>query len=199
MKNNEQKSKIATKSTKKVEYHIKTKMCEHMERRWAKEQLPSDWKTAIHKKKHMIDCSNYLEIALNDVVLVTLLGKKNGIFFGKSIWEMPLAIRKSILIIELSFMLKKIMMSFYEYQIHTCLLFVDFIDAYDLIYQRNLTNDLKESNVPAKYRNMLKLAHNNTKSKIQIYGRKSEEFEVTRVLKQENPLSSTLFNFVLEK
>jgi len=79
------------------------------------------------------------------------------------------------------------------------MIFVDFKQAYDSINRDQLWTALMNLGIPNKLIRIIKICNSNTLYKVRWQGELSPHFEVKSWLKQEDALSPTLFNLVLEK
>jgi len=77
-------------------------------------------------------------------------------------------------------------------------LFIDFKKAYDSVRREVLYNILIEFGIPKKLVRLIKMCLTETYSRVRVGKSLSDMFPVSNGLKQEDPLSPLLFNFVLE-
>ena len=96
------------------------------------------------------------------------------------------------------FALRQISEKYYEFNRTVWNVFIDFSQAYDSIHRKSLWHILESFGVPNKLIKLLQACYSSTRGKVRIGGQLSEEFEITSGLKQGCPLSTILFNFVLE-
>jgi len=173
---------------------------------WEEEDYPDSWKTSIiqpiHKKGDVTDCSNYRGIALVDVVykvLATLIKQRLENHAVPCLGEYQGGFRKGRSTTDQVFMLKQTLIGCYEYEIPTYLLFVDFKGAYDNLSRQELFEILKDFQIPTKLIRLVKMTLQKTKSIVKVNGALTGNFEVRKGVRQGDPLSTLLFNLVLEK
>lgn len=78
------------------------------------------------------------------------------------------------------------------------ILFIDFKQAYDSITREKLYEALGKLRIPNKLINLVKMTLHNTSNRILVEGSFSNQFIVKKGLRQGDPLSTDLFNLVLE-
>jgi hypothetical protein len=80
----------------------------------------------------------------------------------------------------------------HEYNIELHNIFVDSVN-------RSLISEcLKQYEVPRKLTNLFQITLQQTKSKVKIHNDMTEQFEITSVVKQGDPLSALLFSIVMD-
>jgi hypothetical protein len=77
-------------------------------------------------------------------------------------------------------------------------LFIDFKKAYDSIVRKELYQAMKKLKIPNKLIGLTRMTLTDTQNKISADGRLSESFSGKIGVRQGDPLSTMLFNIVLE-
>nr|CAH7760928.1 unnamed protein product [Callosobruchus chinensis] len=167
--------------------------------------MPNDWQNAIicpvHKKGDLTYCTNYRGIALLDVaykILALILREKLNRYSDNKIGEYQGGFRKGRSTIDQIATLKQIQSSSYEQNLPLHMLFIDYKQAYDSIDRNKIYSALGKMAVPQKIINLIQMSLKYTSNKVAVEGRLSKRFEVNKGLRQEDPLSTALFNLVLE-
>jgi hypothetical protein len=75
---------------------------------------------------------------------------------------------------------------------------VDYVRAFDSVYGNKLTECLKKFDVPDKLIRLIALTLKNTRARAKINKDYTEEFIVKCGVKQEDPLSATMFSLVID-
>lgn len=172
---------------------------------WQTEQMPHDWFNALiyplYKKGNRLCCENYRGIAILEVpykVLAQILSRKLKVYAETVLGEYQAGFRSGRTVIDQVFVLKEVQTSCYEYKMVLHTLFIDFKQAYDSISRVKMYDALGHLGVPYKLIRLIKMTLYATKCKVWWNGNKSEDFTVVNGLRQGDPLSTTLFNLVLE-
>lgn len=172
---------------------------------WETERMPGEWTRAricpIHKKGDKMRCENYRGIALLEVVykiLTNILRKKLNQYTEKILGEYQAGFRSNRSTTDQIFALKEIQTTCYEHKIAVYVLFVDFKQAYDTVKRQQMYALMKEMGIPSKIVRMVKMTMDNSTNEIAWKGHKSNNFETKEGLRQGDPLSTTLFNVILE-
>lgn len=172
---------------------------------WHQEVMPREWNKAIilpiFKKGDKTECSNYRGIALLDVtykVLATWLKRKLEEKAEGKLGEYQGGFRKNRATTDQIFTLKQVLTTCYEYEIPVHMLFVDFERAYDSVIRQELINALYDLQIPGKLIKLIGMTLSQTVNAVRVNGNVSQEFEVNKGLRQGDPLSTLLFNMVLE-
>lgn len=173
---------------------------------WEKVKMPEDWSSALicplHKKGDKMQCENYRGIALLEVcykILAQIVRKRLVSYSEEIIGEYQAGFRGGRSITDQIFVLKEIQASCYEYKIPLFAIFIDYKQAYDSVDRRRMYEALREMGIPKKLIMLIRMTLQVTKNKIMWNGNKSENFETRKGLRQGDPMSTVLFNLVLEK
>lgn len=173
---------------------------------WEKEVMPREWSKAIvhpiHKKGDKAECNNYRGIALLDTVYkvtATLIKQRLEECAGNRIGEYQGGFRKGRGTVDQIFLLKHVMEGCYEYKIPLNILFIDFQKAYDSVNRKKLYAALKDLSIPPKIIRLVKMSLKASVNHVKVNGSLTEEFTVNTGLRQGDPLSTLLFNLVLER
>lgn len=172
---------------------------------WQEERIPQNWTeavvTPIFKKGDKTSCTNYRGIALLNTaykVLASLLKKKLDFYMEKVVGEYQAGFRQGRSTTDQIFTLKQIGALSEEYQITMHLLFIDLKQAYDAVSRTQLYRTMHEFGIPKKLIRLVKITLTNTTNRVRIHGKLAEQFVTNNGLRQGDPLSTLLFNLVLE-
>lgn len=172
---------------------------------WEKEVMPKSWETVvlipIYKKGSKEECSNYRGIALLDTaykIMAKHIQIKLKDCTEKSIGEYQCGFRGERSVIDHIFTVKQVQRMCYEYNVPIYAVFIDFKQAYDTINREKLFRVMEDLKVPRKLINLVKMTLSNVRTKVKFNGRMSDSFKIGKGLKQGDPLSTTLFNLILE-
>jgi hypothetical protein len=86
----------------------------------------------------------------------------------------------------------------YEYDVELHNLFIDFQQAYDSVNMNKLLLIMINLEIPRKLVSLVKMSLENSKCRVKIQGELSQQFDVKSGVRQGDPLSTVLFNLVLE-
>lgn len=172
---------------------------------WDEEEMPDNWSKAlicpILKKGDKEKCSNYRGIALLDVaykVLANILKGRLNEYHQNIVGEYQGGFKKGRSTVDQIFIMKQIMHSSYEQNLSLHMLFIDYKQAYDSVQREMLLKAMKYLQIPRKLRKLIEMTLTNSANKVLLEGVTSTEFGVKNGLRQGDPLSTILFNIVLE-
>lgn len=172
---------------------------------WVKEQLPDQWNNAIicpvYKKGDRTYCRSYRGITLLDVtykVLARVIRNRLTNLYNNEIGEYQGGFRQGRGTADQIFTLKMIQNNSYEQNLGLHLLFIDFRQAYDSVIRAKLYEVLNSLGAPQKLIRLVRITLENVSMKVLVRGKLSRNFTTKKGLKQGDPLSTVLFNFVLE-
>lgn len=185
---------------------LQKRICKLIQKIWKEEKMPEGWKNSIicpmYKKGDKQACENYRGIALLDVVykiLARIIRKKLNHYQNQIVGEYQGGFKEGRGTTEQIFILKMIMNKSYEQNLGLHLMFIDFKQAYDSIDRSKMYNALINLEIPVKIVKLIKMTLENSCSSVTTDGIISEKFSIKKGLKQGDPLSTVLFNIVLEK
>lgn len=144
---------------------------------------------------------NYRGISLLDVthkVLARVIRTRLTEIYNKEIGEYQGGFRQGRGTADQIFTLKMIQNNSYEQNLGLHLLFIDFKQAYDSIIRSKLYEYLENLGVPQKLVNLIRLTLHRIASNVLVEGSLSKSFTSRQGLKQGDPLSTVLFNLMLE-
>lgn len=172
---------------------------------WEDEKLPEVWKTAliypVHKKGDRSECRNFRGIALLDItykVLATIIRNRLSAYANEMIGEYQGGFRKGRSTIDQIFTIKQIQHKSYEQNLDLHMLFIDYKQAYDSIKRLQIYKAMEKLGVPSKMIKLVEMTLQGTLTKVLVEGNLTESFSVNSGLRQGDPLSTILFNLVLE-
>lgn len=172
---------------------------------WEEEKIPERWNNALIlpllKKGAKEDCNNYRGIALLDVtykVLSKIIRNRLYYYHNTQVGEYQGGFKAGRSTIDQIFTIKQLQQNTYEQNLSLHLLFIDFKQAYDSIKRKRVYEALKKLGIPGKLRRLVEMTLKKTVNRVTMEGDVSESFLVEKGLRQGDPLSTTLFNIVLE-
>lgn len=172
---------------------------------WNKEEIPKEWNSSvicpIHKKGDKMKCENHRGISLLNVaykIFTSVLRAKIEPFAENILGEYQAGFRRGRSTVDQIHVVRQVGEKFWEYNVNTYQLFIDFKQAYDSINRSELINILVNFNIPTKLVRLVKLTMENTVCQVKVGRELGQEFKVTRGLKQGDGLAPVLFNLTLE-
>lgn len=172
---------------------------------WKQEKMPNCWNDAIicpiFKKGDKTLCSNYRGISLLDVtykVLSKIIRTRLDVFSNEIIGEYQGGFRAGRGTTDQIFVIKQIQSSTYDQGLSLHMLFIDFQQAYDKIRRAKIYEAMEQLGIPNKIIRLVQMTLKDTRSRVAIGGNLSRHIAVNTGLKQGDPLSTSLFNIVLE-
>ena len=183
----------------------KQRLCALVRKIWSMEQMPKQWKCAlicpIPKKGDRRECENYRGISLLDVsykLIARVIRNRLRTYHNRLVGEYQGGFREGRSTTDQIFTLKMIQNQAYEQNLSLHVLFVDFMKAYDSVDRSKLYHAMRCLEIPEKLIRLVKMTLNETINKVAAEGRTSEGFRVVKGVRQGDPLSTILFNLVLE-
>lgn len=172
---------------------------------WEKREMPQDWTKAlicpIHKKGSRSVASNYRPISLLNVTYKILSQLINNMLKQESenkIGRYQAGFRSGKSVIDQIFILKQCHEKCSKKNIQIHALLVDFKQAYDKIRRTGIYTALKNLGITEEVIKLIEMTLKETKNAIKFKAAQSKEFQSNLGLKQGDPLSTTIFNIVLE-
>jgi hypothetical protein len=87
----------------------------------------------------------------------------------------------------------------YEHNIDLYNLFINFKQVYDSVCRGQLFQVMRKFRIANKLVNVVKMTLEGSKCRVKVQGSLSQYFTIRNGLRQRDPLSTVLFNIVLEK
>lgn len=172
---------------------------------WKEQTIPTDWRGSlicpIHKKGDKSLCENYRGISLLDViykVFALILRSRLVTYMEDVIGEYQGGFRKGRSTIDQIFTVKEIINDSFDRNLELHILFIDFKQAYDSIIRTKMIEAMTTLKIPKKLIELVLMTLKRTWSKVTWEGKISKAFNVQKGLRQGDPLSTMLFNLVLE-
>lgn len=170
-----------------------------------KGEAPKQWELSeimlIHKKGKRNEIENYRPISLtSNLCKLFMKILKNRVYKQLDLNqpEEQAGFRKKYSTIDHIHTLNQVIEKAREYRIELHMLFVDYRKAFDSIKHVKIWEGLKKQGIPMKIIRVLKNVYEKAKAYIKI-DRKGPVFKVTNGIKQGDPMSSNIFNCVLEE
>lgn len=166
------------------------------------EELPREWKTAyisnLHKKGDKKQCSNYRGLSVTNSVS-RLYGKiiKNRIEYQFKEEEEQNGFRAGRSCSDNLFCLKQVLEKRLARNLETHMIFIDLKKAYDSVPLSKLWLAMSENGISDLYIQAVKNLYSDMTSRIKIGGKLSEEFLITKGLRQGCAIAPTLFKIYL--
>ena len=169
-----------------------------------KEFTPEDWKKVkikvIHKKGDVEDVSNYRPIcsfpAMNKLFSTILYGRLYPMLDHKQA-EDQAGFRKTYQTTDHFATYRLVEQKCQEWRIKMWTATVDFTKAFDSISHNSIWEALKSCNVDHEYVSLLRKFYRDHKASVQT-DEESDIFDIQKGSKQGDPMSSLLFNTVLQ-
>ena len=168
---------------------------------WNEGRIPEEWYTAnivnIYKKGSRNECGNYRGISLLTTaykLYSAVLKKKLYPILETILGEEQNGFRKRRSCIYAIFTIKQILEKISEYNLQSCLLFIDYIKAYDRVQRNKLWKIMEEYKIPFNLINSIKSLYSKTRITI-----KEESTYVNKGLRQGCGLSPILFDLYLNR
>ena len=86
----------------------------------------------------------------------------------------------------------------YEHNIEMLVLFVDFKQSFDSVDRQNTIQVLQKLRIPYKLVRLIKLTIQYTEASMKIENLTSDLFLISSGVRQDSPLSATIFNWILD-
>jgi sorting nexin-29 len=156
----------------------------------------------LHKKGNKLDCENYRGIALLGVVyklMCVIVAKMLPDYTKQLLGEYQNGFWKSRSTADHIFSIRMYLEKCYEHDIDLYNLFIDFKLAYDNACRGQLFQIIREFGILNKLVNVVKMTLEGSKCRVKVQGSLSQYFTIRNGLRQGDPLSTVLFNIVLEK
>lgn len=173
---------------------------------WDTEIMPNEWRTAVicpvYKKGERLRCENYRGVSLLCVaykIFTDLLRQRITPYVEENIGQYQGGFRRGKSTIDQLFIVRQIMEKSWEYDTGIFQLFIDFKQAYDTINREALCSAMLEMGIPTKLVNLTRMTMYNTKGRVKIQQRLTDEFIIEQGLRQGDGLAPILFNIALHK
>lgn len=172
---------------------------------WEKKEMPEEWYEAlicpIYKKSNAQLPGNYRPISLLNTtykVLAHLINNKLKLNIEGMIGQYQAGFKKGKSVIDHTFVINQIHEKCGKKNIQLHTIFIDFKNAYDKIRREEIFKAMKELGVSEELIKLTKMTLTSTYNRVKYKQQKSNKYESNIGLKQGDPLSTTLFNIVLE-
>ena len=169
------------------------------------ETIPEAWEegciTVLHKNGDKNECANYRGITLLSVgykILTQLLYNHLVIICDNQLGEYHAGFRTKKSTTDQIFILREIFEKYREYNKPHYHIFIDFKQAYDSIHRESLWNIMAYFDIPSKLIRLVTACYSNSRVSVMVNGNQTEAFNISGGLRQGCPLSTLLFNLVLE-
>lgn len=207
LKNNKSSGEngIPAEVLKYVGGSLKKRISTLIKRIWHEERMPQQWRNAlicpIPKKGSKTNCENYRGISLLDVtykVLARIIRNRLTPYHNNIVGEYQGGFKGGRSTIDQIFTLKMVQNQSYEQNLSLHIMFIDFMKAYDSIERRKLYEAMNKLSIPGKLIRLTRMTLTDTQNKVAAEGGISHSFRGRIGVRQGDPLSTVLFNIVLE-
>ncbi|KAL3269071.1 hypothetical protein HHI36_008154 [Cryptolaemus montrouzieri] len=168
--------------------------------------MPRRWKEALicplHKKGDTTNSENYRGIAIMDTIYnIMAISIKNRLkeIIEPKLGQYQCGFRKNRSVMDQIFVLKQIIDNTIDQNMILHMLFIDYKQAYDRIIREYIYEAMDELKIKGKLIRLVRMTLTDTTYKVKMSGHLSESFCVDKGLSQGDPLSTTLFNIVMDK
>lgn len=169
------------------------------------EKIPKQWSVAelriLHKKGEKSEIENYRPLSLTSnigKVAMKVLKERISKQLDENQSPEQAGFRSGFSTTEHILTMNQIIEKAREYKIEIHCIFVDFRKAFDSIKHDKIWEALKNQGVEPKYIKLIKEIYKDAKTYVRT-DRKGETFPIKKGVRQGDPLSSNLFNAVLEE
>ena len=191
---------IPTELYKYASGEFKRRLLEFLNRMYQEEKVPEDFKTAIviplFKKGDMSNLKNYRGISLLNTcykIYAKILAKRLAEHAEEKLSESQNGFRKGRSCTDASYTVKLLMEKRIEYNLETHMCFIDLEKAYDRVNRKKLFEVLKDEEITYKMRKVINSIYKNTRIRVRIGNKLSEQAEINRGVRQGCPLSCVFF------
>lgn len=173
---------------------------------WNKQEIPKDWEenliVPIYKKGEQTHCENYRAICLAQTIYklyTRILENRLRRCVECKLEEEQAAFRPKRQTNDNIFIIRNIIERKIGEGGEMYLTFIDLKSAFDAIDRREVWRTLEEMEVPNALVRAIRSVYNTVRARVQIAGRKSEEFIMKNGIKQGDSLSPLLFILIMDK
>jgi len=148
-----------------------------------------------------MQCKNYQPITLMNVaykIFATILSNRLSEIMESKLGEYQAGFRPNRSTVDNIFILRQMYEKCYEHNIKLHNAFIEFNQAFDSINRSTIVQALKEMQIPGKIVRLVNMVTQHTKAKIKLNNEYMEQIDVKTSIKQGDPLSTILFNTVME-
>ena len=155
----------------------------------------------IYKKEERTICSNYRPITLLNIAYKTfkiILNNKLSKIVESKLSDVQSGFRPNKSTLDNIFIVRQIFEKYHEYGIDLHNMFIDYTQAFDSIKRNILLECLPQYNMPEKLQKLIALTLTETKAMEKINNECNEKLDVQNGVKQQAPLSATLFSIAMD-
>ena len=171
-----------------------------------KEEIPKQWEVAeimlIYKKGKRNNIENYRPISLtSNVCKIFMKIMKNRLYNQLDLQqpEEQAGFRRNYETIDHIHTINQVIEKAKEYKLDLYMMFVDYKKAFDLVKHKKIWESLSNQGVPRKLVRIIKNVYKEAKAYLKMEGKKGPIFRIWNGVKQGDPMSSSIFNSVLEE
>jgi len=96
------------------------------------------------------------------------------------------------------FVVRQIIEKCHEFSIELHNVFIDYTQAFDSVFRDKIIKCLNKYEIPSKLIKLITRTLQDTKARVKVNHNYTEKFEITTGVKQDDPLSATLFSIVID-
>jgi len=168
------------------------------------ENMPNEWNKSIicpiYKKREKSEYSNYRGITLLNItyeILATAINNRLKTYAEDLLCQEQYGFRRNRSTADNIFIMQQILEKCYEYNIGMHVLFIDFEQAFDSVDRQKTIQVLQELKIPSKLVRLMKMTIQNMEASVKTDNLTSNPFSVSCGVHQDDPISATIFNLLL--
>jgi sorting nexin-29 len=172
---------------------------------WEEETLPTEWTEGIicpiYKKGDRMICSSYRTITVLNVaykIFTILINNRLSNIIESKLEDCQMGFRPKLSRIDNIFIVRQIIEKYHEFNIELHNIFINFTQKFDSDYGEKIIKCLNNCEIPSKIIKLIAKTLQDKKVRVKVNQNSAEKFEISTEVKQGDPLSTALFNIVID-